>query len=215
MHGVYLCHIMGLLLLGALTVSAFPAEPDESERENASKAKEPDWDLLATHSNDGERYTRVRVTMNKVELAGLLDYLNRDRQVEVETTDRLILDAMPQMLGRSLCPVPRGHGQLVNTGRLGNILVTTNRRTFVIGITVAGFALKPENPTRENRFVNWGLAILCDKILIDAGKQGISEEIRTQHLSPEGSLESQRFYWKNIQARYNKASPEDRAKGKY
>lgn len=200
-------------MLALLASTALPGEPDSQPKPNGnSKAAKPDWDLLRLADREGEQLTRVRIVMYEFQLAGLYDYFDRDEQVEVETTNRLILEAMPELLRGSLRSARPGGG---GAPTLGEILVTTNKRSFTIGITFHGFALGSAVPTAENTFRNAGLAILCDKILTDAGKQGISKVIRTSHLSPEGRVTADRFFWESMQARYNKASAEAREKGEY
>lgn len=144
--------------------------------------------------------------MEPVEFTGFLDYLNRNQRVEVVTTDRLALNAIQQLLPGALRHATPRRDAVANATTLGEILVTTNRRSFVIGITDAGFALESRVATDENTFLSCGLAAVCDWILTNAEKAGISQEVRMHHLSPEGTLEEQRFYWMQVQSRFGDKS---------
>ena len=133
----------------------------------------------------------------------------RKERVEIETTDRLVLETLPTFLIRPLrCASPESSvsDEVILDDSLGEIQVTTTLRTFILGISRGGFTLEAKAVTYRNSFQSWGLATLIDDILRRHGKPGITEPLFLD-LSPSGWIEVEKHVWKRMQAECKQPEP--------
>ena len=202
------------LYLVAVDRPASAADNGELSAEAPRKVKPDDWAALMDEHGNPLEITKLKVVMYKREAAKWLSHLSRTERCEVETTNQLFLDVMPDYLRmplREACPEHEDYefAQTPSNDCLGELRVTTVDGPVVFGITPRGFTLQARRATWENTFRSWGVATVIDRILREHGKQGLPERLLLD-LSPQSDIEREKLALKVREERLRPRKTESR-----
>ena len=205
--------------LGGMLCSArcsIASEPQERKTEKIPDENlKVDWALL--WFSDVRKIEKISITLSdmksspwhKTGIAG-------KHGMRIETRDPIIIKTIQQGM---MLPLRRGIPDKAGWGAggtpypVGFIEVTTNKDSFVIGVTWSGFSLGSKEFRMQNVFYSWMLAKQLDDILFRETKLRIPSEV-FKSLSGEHLIEAGKMNYKAIRDDSTKKSCNNAAPSK-